>query len=232
MIRNLLSQSLLCGALGVFTVLTVMPQQAEAAVKFRYTPPFGTPFPDIDWGGEAIIEDGTCTATGEVSNFGPPCGGQLSFQSATLTFTSLTSSFAPQTQFLTGAAVIGIERSGLTPPDFQGVTGTPFNPVKFTGLAAAEYGGSPAWFSLVMTGGKNVQLYWFKEDPGAWSPSNEAYKLCNLPGINEIDGNVCGTSTNTAVGVFQPVPEPSTYLMMFAGLGALGFIALRRSRKA
>ena len=87
-----------------------------------------------------------------------------------------------QTVNLTGADVISIQRSGLTPADFQGVTGTPFNPVQFPGVVAAEYEDSPAWFSLVMIGGKNVQLYWFKNDPGAYSSSNQAYKLCTGPG--------------------------------------------------
>lgn len=230
MLHSQVKKSLLCGAL-VFSGLLAAWQPAEAGVKFIYDPAFGAPFPNLFWGGEAIIEDGTCTATGTVSNFGSPCGGQLSFQSATLKFSSIGNLEPSQTVNLTGAGVIGIERSGLTPPDYLGVTGTPFNPVLSpVTFSAAKYLGSPAWFSLVMTGGKNVQLYWFTNDPGAWSPSNYFYSACSGPGANVVDGNVCGTSTNTGVGVFVPVPEPSTYAMMFAGLGALGLIARRRRR--
>lgn len=223
------AKALFGSALAVCLLVAGMPEaEAQTRVKYRFTPPFGAPFPSLEWGGEAEIEYGTCTAIGTVSNFGSPCGGQLSFQNATLTLSTLPTMSPSQTVNLTGADVISIQRSGLAAADFQGVTGTPFNPVQVPGLAAAEYGGSPAWFSLVMIGGKDVQLYWFKDDPGAYSSSNQAYKLCVGAGIQ----GVCGQSTNTAVGVFLPVPEASTYAMMLAGLGALGFMARRRSRKA
>ena len=47
---------------------------------------------------------------------------------------------------------------------------------------------------------------------------------------------VGGVGTDTKGGIYagavvaQPVPEPETYAMMLAGLGALGFLARRRSK--
>lgn len=233
MIRNLLSKSLLCGALAVFTVLTVVPQQAEAGpVKFRFTPPFGTPFPDLEWAGETDIFDGACVATGTISNFVAPCAGQFTFQNATLTLSSLANPLVTQTVSLSGGKVWQIERTGLTDSEFVGVIGSPFDPVQFPSIAAADYEGSPAWFSLVAIGGKEVQLYWFKNNPGSYFQNPDIYTACGNTGVNVVDGNVCGQSSNTAVGVFLPVPEPATYAMLLAGLGALGFVGRRRNRKA
>ncbi len=42
-----------------------------------------------------------------------------------------------------------------------------------------------------------------------------------------INQNVTG---NVASGTMSPVPEPRTYAMLIAGLGMLGFLALRKSR--
>ena len=213
-------------------VLVAGMQPAEAAIRFKYTPPFGTPFNDLEWEGEATIQDGACTALGNVSNFGSACGGQLSFEDVTLTLSSLGNyPGVSQTLGLSGAMVINIQRTGLTAPEFQGVSGTPFAPVQFAGVPSAEYNGAPAWFSFVMLGGADVQLYWFKNNPGSYFQNPDVYTACSKVGVNMIGGNVCGQSSNTAVGVFLPVPEPSTYAMLFAGLGALGFVARRRKRK-
>ena len=38
----------------------------------------------------------------------------------------------------------------------------------------------------------------------------------------------CHLSANAAVGVFAPIPEPETYALMLAGLGAIGVAARRR----
>jgi hypothetical protein len=40
----------------------------------------------------------------------------------------------------------------------------------------------------------------------------------------------CGRSDNAAIGVFAPVPEPETFALLLAGLGAVGVAARRRRR--
>lgn len=232
MFKTRLQKSLWCGALALTGLLAGVQTAQAGPVRVKFTPPFDAPFPDLEWSGQADIFDGSCAQTGSVSNFVAPCAGQFTFQNATLTLSSIATPALSQTISVAGAMVITVQRTGLTPADFQGVVGTPFAPVQFPGVSSADYAGSPAWFSLVMVGGKDVQLYWFKNDPGTYFQSPNTYLACGKPGVNVIDGNVCGQSTNTAQGVFLPVPEPSTYAMMVAGLGALGFIARRRRRKA
>lgn len=64
-----------------------------------------------------------------------------------------------------------------------------------------------------------------------WSGEGNGHigDLCspvNAPG----DGDLCGFSDTLGTMVFAPIPEPSTYALMLAGLGALGFMARRRRR--
>lgn len=52
--------------------------------------------------------------------------------------------------------------------------------------------------------------------------------------LNAYDANnglLASTSMNVQVGQVAAVPEPETYALMLAGLGLVGFIARRRSRK-
>jgi hypothetical protein len=77
-----------------------------------------------------------------------------------------------------------------------------------------------------------VQLFWFKSDPGVYSSSDVFYKDCAKPGDSVVGDNRCGQSSLASLAVFAPVPEPSTYAMMLAGIGAVGFIARRRRGKA
>jgi hypothetical protein len=235
MIRNLLSKSVLCGALAVFTVLTVVPQQAEAGpVRVRFTPLFGTPFPDLDWGGVVDIGDGACTDTGTVSNLIGSCAGQFSFLSATLTLTDVTNPLSTQSIALntSSAQVFSVQRTGLTPDDFGGAVSTPFAPVQGT-IPATKYSGTGdgGWFSLVLVGGKDVQLYWFDKNPGSYFLNPSLYTACGKAGDNVVGDYRCGSSANTAIAIFQPVPEPSTYALLAAGLGAVGFVARRRARR-
>lgn len=235
MFRNLASKTLLCGTLAVFTVLTVLPQQAEAGpVRVRFTPPFGAPFPDLDWGGVVDIGDGACTDVGTVSNLVGNCASEFSFLSGTLTLTSLSNPAIQESLALdpTSSQVLSVQRTGLTPDEFQGAAATPFAPVKGT-IDAAKVDGEGAWFSLVLLGGDNVQLYWFNRNPGSYFESASLYAACGKAGdntVNQFDIR-CGTSSNTAIAIFQPVPEPSTYAMLAAGLAAVGFAARRRARR-
>ncbi len=85
-----------------------------------------------------------------------------------------------------------------------------------------------AWYWL----GAYAQLVWFKDNPGNFLDSVASagtYLGCYAsgPGDNAVPGNRCGLSSNLqgqgAKLAITTVPEPSTYAMLFAGLGALAF---------
>lgn len=233
MFRNLASRTLLCTALA-FSGLFVTWQPAEAGpIRIRFTPPFGTPFPDLEWSGYADVDDGNCTALGTVSNLIAPCAGEFSFLSVTLTLSSISTPSITETLNLSGATLMSVQRSGLTPADFQGATATPFDPVQ-SSILPAMYGGDDAYFSLVLAGGSNVQLYWFMNDPGTFFQAPATYIACGKAGENIVGHNVCGQGSFAARVSFEavPVPEPSTYALFGVGLAALGWVSRRRSRQS
>ena len=235
MLKNKLSRSLLGGSMATCALLAGMPAAEAGPVRVRFTPPFDAPFPDLDWGGVVDISDGTCTDTGFVSNLAGPCANQFSFLSATLELTSLSNPAETESISLDIASsqVQFVQRTGLEPADFQGAAATAFAPVQGS-IAASKYSGSGegGWFSLILLGGTNVQLYWFDKNPGSYFDSPALYAACGTSGDNAVGDFRCGTSSNVATAIFQPVPEPATYAMLLGGLGALGFMARRRSRKA
>ena len=69
--------------------------------------------------------------------------------------------------------------------------------------------------------------------PGESSKLENIIALASTDYYYQVTGNVVGASNGSYAfsAVAAPVPEPETYAMMLAGLGAVGFIAFRRRRQ-
>jgi hypothetical protein len=246
MFQAKMKSSLLSAALAAGVLMVGMHDADAAARRLAFDPNYGTPFTDLGWRGEAVVDfaDGSCDGPGGVSNVFGPCAGTMSFVSASV---NLYSSSDPgnvglqQNISFTGGQVFQMTFDGAN--ELTGVVSTPFNPVQGT-LAQTEYMGNQAYFSLVFVG-QYAQLIWFKSDPGNFLldpleqpfvqlPNALTYVGCYLagPGDNAVGKNRCGISSNLdgqgAALKITPVPEPETYAMMFLGLGALAFMARRR----
>jgi hypothetical protein len=260
MSKNLFSRSLVCTLLVSSGLLAGVQSADAATARLKFTPPYGSPFPNLEWSGEAVVDDNNCTSTGLALNFGSgACSGQFSFLSASLTLENLTGPASSTTiNFLPSqfGQVAAVQRTTTNPDDWTGVYSSAFRAVQAPAVSGANYAGSPAYFSLIFVG-SFAQLIWFRDDPGIplfasgvplFEKSLE-YAGCYALGSGDkslkefgifgAEINRCGLSdANNAKGAalqISVVPEPEAYMMALASLGVLGFasaISRRRRGKA
>lgn len=257
MVNASMAKRILGGVLAVAGALVALQPAEAAPARVRFTPVYGTPFGDLEWFGEAVIDDGNCSSPGQVSNLFGGCAGQFSFTSATVYFADKDAPTIALGQIdFTGGQVISVDRVSAAPPDWREVISTPFNPeLGPADVTQALYNGKQAYFSLVFIGGY-AQLYWFQNDPGdplldplvfpyVEFASAPYYLLCYRKGDHKVGGffgiekNRCGISDNVggesgaltfSAATPSEVPEPGTLaLVLAAGFGAAG-LGLRRRR--
>jgi MYXO-CTERM domain-containing protein len=247
MFRKLSLNALATGALAVSGLLAGIQTAEAGPVKLAFDPAYGAPFGQLGWRGEAIVDDGNCGLTGTLNNFSGPCSGEFTFTSAKVEFYNTSDvGTTLQTINFTGAAVGLVERSNVLTADK--VYSSPFNPQQGL-INETKFGSTFAYFSLIFAG-DYAQLYWFDYNPGnpLLSPlafpyvnffSLPSYLGCYLAGPADpntvpIKSKQCGLSANDngkgAKLTFTPVPEPSSYALALAALGALAVSSRRRSR--
>ena len=182
------SRKLISGLLVAAGLLAVAQTSVAATARLKWTPPYGTPFDNLEWFGEAEVSDGGCTKTGFVVNALPPflngCSNKFSFLSASLSFTQkplvaplpgedpvfpgpvTTVNLAPSQFGKVGA----VERTSTNPDDWDKVYSGAFRAVQ-ANIDQTLYDpdgdgeGTQAWFSLIFVG-SFAQMIWFEKDPG------------------------------------------------------------------
>jgi PEP-CTERM motif len=212
-VRSVLSLLLLSAAAALGST-----GSAQAATYTgHYDPAYGGIFPQLGWEASALFDvPDACLAIGNGTNIpiSGPCAGfdilsaQVSFYNVANPGAILNSYALDPNVIVNGINIAGGHLAGIDTGFFDSFVSA--LPIAGNGQYA---------FSLILFAGNQAQLIF--ANPPQTSPG---CAFLSVPGAS------CGISANAATGVFAPVSEPATLLLMLAGLGAIGLgVRARRS---
>jgi hypothetical protein len=219
MLQTRVKKAFVGAAISVIAALgCAVSAQAKTYVG-SWDPVIGGTFGNVGWAGSATfaIAD-SCLVPGLVLP-GPGCGIQVLdaqvtlYNGTTLANSTLTETHSFSVLSAPGAASLTTGMFVGPNNELAGVTSTFIGSEQFT----SSLGGNN-YFGIIFQG-PSVQLLWSPYVDGAGLPG------CGLSTVYGCGSTVGSSSPQMTI---SPVPEPSTYALMLAGLGAVGFVARRR----
>lgn len=180
---------------------------AQAAVYHGvFDPSFGGVFSGLDWSGSILFDVPDACLASASANATIGCPGAV-LQSATVTFAGLDTETLDFSGHLAGA-IQGITFDSSS--EVSGINTSFIGSVKSTSLLPAN-----EFFNLLFIGSTVALSYMpgANDSPGCYLVSPGCGISLTLPGH--------GMTVSL-------VPEPSTYALLLAGLGVVGFVARRR----
>lgn len=214
--------------IAVFVAAMLGGAQSAWAAIYRgsWDPIYGSPFPNLGWKGTAtfFIPDACLTGTALVSN-GAACSlGGMKMLGATVSFYNATTN---------PLGDVILETLTFSPPDPYVYSMQVTNNV-LTGVDSAYSNPVQAFSSLAGGGTSFFALQFFS------SPADNSVVLYHMPGNIDPSCAYRGTRNYQASCGFNDqskpptmtltlVPEPATFVLVLAGLGAIG-LTMRRLR--
>ena len=203
--------------LGLAATFASIGSAQAALYRGAWDPAYGSIFPNMGWQASALFNvPDACLALGSGNNI--PISGTCFGFDVLSAQVDLYNMAAPSTILESFSLDPDVIVNGINIAGGQ-LTGVDTGFFDFFVPTLSIAGSGNYSFSLILFGGDMAQLIY--ANPIATSPG-----CAFLP----VSGASCGVSETAATGVFAPIPEPETYALMLAGLGALGFVARRRRR--